>query len=196
LAMRKSIVLLRNDDKILPLSKNGKKTKIFFESYYDNGRTKTPATVIKPKNNTWSNLEFVDTKEDADVILMWLTPNMGSLFNTKEGEAIELELSKNKIDIAHVNASTSAKPTIVAINFTSPWVIQEIDNQHLKTIIATFGTTQEALLDIVNGTFNPTGKMPFSTPKTRQAVLDNQSDVPGYMKPNYALFKFGDGLSY
>ena len=193
IALRKSIVLLRNENKLLPLSK---KNKIYFESHYDNGRTKTPITVIKPKNNNWENLEFVDTKEQADVVLLWLSPNMGSLFNTKEGEAIELELSKTKIDIAKVNATTSAKPTIVAINYTSPWVIQEIDNQHLKTVIATFGTTQEALLDIVSGAFKPTGKMPFSTPKSKQAVLENQSDMPGHMKPNYALFKFGEGLRY
>jgi beta-glucosidase len=38
--------------------------------------------------------------------------------------------------------------------------------------------------------------MPFSTPKSRKAVLQNQSDVPGFLKPEYALFKFGDGLSY
>jgi beta-glucosidase len=203
IAHRKSIVLLRNQAKVLPISNakgplsiSGKKMKIYFESYYDNGRTKNPITVIKPEGNKW-NLEFVSTKEEADVILLWLTPNMGSLFNTKEGEKIELQLSKNKIDIAHVNDMTKAKPTILAINFTSPWVIDEIDNANAKTVLATFGTTADALLDVVSGTFNPTGKMPFTTPISRQAVLDNPSDVPGYLKPKgYGLFKFGEGLSY
>ncbi len=205
LALRKSIVLLKNDSKLLPLVASGsittgrdsKKTKIYFESQYNDGRTKTPITVIKPPINKWANLEFVDTEKEADVVLLWITPNMGSLFNTKEGEAIELQLSKNKVDIAKVNATTSAKPTIVAINYTSPWVIDEINNANLKTVIATFGTTSDALLDVVSGAFNPTGKMPFSTPVSRQAVLENQSDVPGFMKQKgYALFKFGDGLNY
>ncbi|MBL7813945.1 MAG: glycoside hydrolase family 3 C-terminal domain-containing protein [Saprospiraceae bacterium] len=200
LAHRKSIVLLRNNGQVLPLSnlsKNGQKTKVYFESFYDNGRTKNPITVIKPQNNQWSNLEFVETKEAADVILLWLTPNMGSLFNTKEGEAIELELSKSKIDVAHVKALTEEKPTIVVINYTSPWVISEIDDANLKTVLATFGTTQDALLDVVNGNFKPTGKMPFTTPKSRQAVLDNKSDVPGHKKGgDYGLFKFGEGLTY
>ncbi len=71
LALRKSIVLLRNDDKLLPISK---KTKIYVESNYDNGRTKTPITVIKPTANKWSNLEFVDTKEAADVCVYGLPP--------------------------------------------------------------------------------------------------------------------------
>ncbi len=192
LAMRKSIVLLRNDNKMLPIKA---KTKVYFESYFDDGKTKTPARAIIPKDNKW-NVEFVAAKEEADFVILWLTPNMGSLFNTS-GTPIELQLSKNKIDVAHVNEITYHKPTVVVINYTSPWVIDEIDNPNVKAIMATFGTTSDAILDVVSGAFNPSGKMPFSTPKSRKAVLENQSDVPGYMKPaGYALFKFGDGLSY
>jgi beta-glucosidase len=194
LAMRKSIVLLRNDALLLPLKA---KTKVYFESYYDNGRTKNPVNVLKPAAEKYPNLEFVDSKEAAEVVLLWLTPNGGSLFNTKEGEAIELQLSKNKINIERVNNVTSSKPTIVVINYTSPWVIDEIDSKNVKTILATFGTTPDAILDIVTGTFKPSGKMPFSTPVSKKAVLENQSDVPGHLKPKgYALFRFGDGLSY
>ncbi|MVM36402.1 glycoside hydrolase family 3 protein [Spirosoma sp. HMF3257] len=192
LAMRKSIVLLRNSAKLLPLAPN---TKVYLESYYDNGRTKNPITVIKPQMNAW-NLEFVDTKDKADVVVLWLTPNAGSLFSST-GAPIELQLSKNKIDVAHVNDLTSQKPTILLINYTSPWVIDEVDNTNLKTVLATFGTTADAVLDVLSGKFKPTGKMPFTTPVSRQAVLDNQSDVPGHLKPKgYALFTFGDGLSY
>jgi beta-glucosidase len=192
IALRKSIVLLRNDAKLLPL-KN--KTKVYFESVYDNGRGTSPNTIVMPKNNTW-DITFVDNKEAADVVVIWLSPNMGSLFNTKQGQDIELQLSKNKIDVAKVNETTYHKPTILAINYTSPWVIDEIDNPNVKTVLATFGTNYEAILDVITGKFNPTGKMPFTTPKSRKAVLENQSDLPGYLKPNYALFKFGDGLSY
>ncbi|GAB3775223.1 glycoside hydrolase family 3 N-terminal domain-containing protein [Spirosoma horti] len=192
LAMRKSIVLLRNSAKLLPLAPQ---TKVYMESYYDNGRSQTPITVIKPTANTGS-LAFVGTKEEADVVVLWLTPNSGSLFSST-GAPIELQLSKNKIDVAHVNAITSAKPTVLLINYTSPWIIDEVDKATVKTILATFGTTTDAVLDVLSGAFKPTGKMPFTTPVSRQAVLDNQSDVPGYMKPKgYALFTFGDGLTY
>jgi beta-glucosidase len=193
LSLRKSIVLLRNETKLLPIAP---KKKVYFESYYDDGRTKTPAKVIKPEVNKW-NVEFVNTADEADVVVMWITPNMGSLFNTKEGQAIELQLSKNKIDVAHINETTYHKPTVLFINYTSPWVIDEIDNPNVKTVLATFGTTTDAILDIVTGAFNPTGKMPFTTPISKKAVLENQSDVPGFMKQKgYALFKFGDGISY
>jgi beta-glucosidase len=192
LAQRKSIVLLRNEASLLPLKK---KTKLYFETFYNDGRTKNPITVNKPKLAN-SNFEFVDTKEDADAILLWLIPTGGSLFSST-GKPIELSLSKNKVDIEHINALIASKPTVLAINFSSPWVIDEIDKGNCKTVLATFGTTQEALLDVVSGAFNPTGKMPFTTPISEKAVSDNQSDVPGFMKPKgYALFKFGDGLSY
>lgn len=192
IAQRKSIVLLRNDSHLLPISQ---KTKIYFETYYDNGKSKSPIAINKPKIQ-YPNLEFVDSKEAADVVLLWLIPNSGSLFSANGGP-IELSLSKNKIDITHVNEITQSKPTIAVINYTSPWVIDEIDNGKLKTVLATFGTTQEAVLDVVSGLFNPSGKMPFSTPVSTKAVLENQSDVPGYLKPKgYALFQFGDGLSY
>ncbi len=192
LAMRKSIVLLRNSANVLPLAP---KTKVYMESYFDNGRSKEPVTVLKPTTHT-GNLQFVDTKDEADVVVVWLMPNGGSLF-ASNGSPIELQLSKNKVDVAHINALTSQKPTVLLINYTSPWVIDEIDNANLKTVLATFGTTTDAVLDVLSGAFNPTGKMPFTTPVSRQAVLDNQSDVPGHMKPKgYALFTFGDGLSY
>lgn len=192
LAMRKSIVLLRNDAKVLPIAA---KKKVYFETYFDDGKTKTPAKTFKPEVNKW-NLEFVATKEEADVVILWLTPSGGSLFSST-GSPIELQLSKNKIDVAHVNETTYHKPTVIIINYTSPWVIDEIDNPNVKTVLATFGTTTDAILDIVTGAFNPTGKMPFTTPISRKVVMENQSDVPGFMKPKgYALFKFGDGLGY
>jgi beta-glucosidase len=191
-AMRKSIVLLRNEAKLLPLKS---KTKVFFETYFNDGRTQNPAKTFIPEVNKW-DMEFVATKEEADVVVLWLTPNGGSLFSSK-GDPIELQLSKNKIDVARVNETTYHKPTVMIINYTSPWVIDEVDNPNVKTVLATFGTTIDAVLDVLSGAFNPTGKMPFSTPTSRKVVMENQSDIPGFMKAKgYALFKLGDGLSY
>lgn len=202
LALRKSIVLLRNDAKLLPITSKisairptERRPKLYFETYYDNGRTKNPISVNIPKENKW-NVEFVPTKEEADVVLVWLIPSGGGLFSS-QGKPIDLTLSKNRIDVAHINELIQTKPTVIVINFSSPWVIDEIDKGAAKTILATFGTTQEALLDVVSGLFNPTGKMPFTLPISQKVVEENQSDMPGYLKPKgYALFKFGHGLSY
>lgn len=192
LAQRKSIVLLRNDAKLLPLKT---KTKVYFETYYDNGRAAGPITIHKP-TQAENAFQLVSGKEEADVILVWIIPSAGGLF-ASGNKPIELNLSKNKIDVAHINELIKSKPTVLVINFSSPWVLDEIDGGAAKTILATFGTTADALLDVVSGQYNPTGKMPFTIPISNQAVADNKSDVPGFLEPKgYALFNFGAGLSY
>jgi beta-glucosidase len=191
LAQRKSIVLLRNNENLLPIVK---KTKIYFESYRE--VAKNPSTKVLKPVGQYSNIEFVNTKEEADLVLLWLFPTTGGLFSST-GKPIELSLSKNKIDVAHVNETINSKPTIVAINFTNPWVIEEIDKGKTQTVLATFGISQEALIDVISGKFRPSGKMPFAIPSSEKAVSENKSDLPGSMEaPGYALFKFGDGLSY
>ncbi|MDU0809234.1 glycoside hydrolase family 3 protein [Aquirufa regiilacus] len=191
LALRKSIVLLRNDEKRLPLAKN---TKVYFETFFQSGRNAGEA--IKVSKPNYPGLEFVNTKEEADVVLLWLVPTAGGLFSS-QGSKIDLNLSKNRIDVNHVNEILHAKPTIVAINYSNPWVIEEIDKGKATSVIATFGTTQDALLDIVTGAYKPTGKMPFTTPISQAAVEANKSDVPGHMEGGgYGLFAFGHGLTY
>ena len=196
LAMRKSIVLLRNETNTLPLKP---KTKIYFESYFQRRGAASPSTVYQPKINNY-NVEFVKTPEEADYILLWLTPGSKSLFQS-DGSPLYLSMSKNSVDVNYVNTLTAKKPTILVVNYTNPWVIDEIYNQqtikNIKGVLATFGTTNEALLDVVLGKFNPTGKMPFTTPISEAAVDKQLSDVPGYLKgKEYALFKFDEGLGY
>ena len=196
LAMRKSIVLLRNDAKLLPLKP---KTRVYFESYFQK-KGSQPVNVYTNNSDKKYNIEFVSTPEEADVILLWLTPGSKSLFES-DGSPIYLSLSKNGIDVSHVNALIAKKPTILAINYTNPWVINEIYNPTVQTnckgIIATFNTTAVALLDIVTGKFNPSGQMPFTTPISEEAVQKQLSDVPGYLKgKEYALFRYGEGLRY
>ena len=87
------------------------------------------------------------------------------------------------------------------MNYTNPWVINEVYNDqtlpNIKAVLATFGTSTDALIDVITGKFNPTGKMPFTTPASEKAVLDNKTDIPGYREPkSYALFNFGEGISY
>jgi beta-glucosidase len=196
LAFRKSIVLLRNAQKSLPLKA---KTKVYFESYFQK-KGETNASKIYKSQNTNYDIEFVNTPDEADVVLLWITPGSKSLFDS-DGSPLHLSLSKNAVDINYVNKLTAKKPTILAINYTNPWVIDEIYNSNTKNningVIATFGTSAEALLDIVTGKFNPQGKMPFSTPVSEHAAQNQLTDVPGYMEAKgYALFNNKEGLSY
>ena len=175
LAMRKSIVLLRNEKEqekaALPLKPG---TKVYFEKYMKS-KDSDPAQVIIPQENKW-NIEFVDSPEKADVVVLWIIPKSKSLFES-DGSPLFLSLSKNNIDVEHVKKLTNQKPTVLAINYSNPWVIDEIytDKKTLtKAVLATFGTTNDALLDVVTGNFNPAGKMPFTTPVSEEKSTESK----------------------
>ena len=195
LAFRKSIVLLRNEAKALPLKP---KTKIYFESYFQK-RGASSSNVYQTTENKY-DVEFVKTPEEANVILVWITPGSRSLFDS-DGSPLYLSLSKNAVDVDYINKLTSKKPTVLVINYSNPWVIDEIYNDknkgNIKAVLATFGSTMEAVLDVITGKFNPTAKMPFTTPISEAAAQNQQSDVPGYLKGEaYPLFKYNEGMSY
>lgn len=197
LALRKSIVLLRNgrsNSHSLPLAAG---TKVYFTSHQMGVAGAVNNVISLPGITT--KVQLVDTPEEADVVLLWLLPKTKSLF-ASDGSPLHVSLSKNGIDITYVNKLIDQKPTILAINFTNPWAIDEIygDNKvNVDAVLATFGTTPEALLDIVTGVHLPSGKMPFSTPVSDAAAQSQKSDVPGYQEgTSYALFHFDEGLSY
>jgi len=172
--------------------------KVYFESYY-NQRNANPVNVQAAMGDKY-NVSFVGTPAEADLILLWITPSPKALFQS-DGSPIFLSLSKNGVDTAHVNALIALKPTVLAINYTNPWVIDEVYNErtknNIKGVLATFNTTPDALLDVVTGKFNPSGRMPFTTPVSEEAVSKQLSDVPGYLKgKDYPLFKLNEGLSY
>lgn len=192
-AMRKSIVLLRNSESILPLKA---KMKVYFETHVEN-KGSSPSTIFLRDNHNW-DLEFVNDPADADVNILWLMPKGKSLFQS-DGSPLHVNLSRNGIDVNHIN-TVAVKPTILVVNYTNPWAIDEVyqeDSKYIQSVMATFGTTPEAVLDIVTGQFNPSGKMPFTTPISDEAAQNQKSDVPGYMEgERYGLFHFDEGLSY
>ena len=197
LANRKSIVLLRNENDALPVKP---KTKIYFESLQRSARGLAPDVPnIYLTNDNKYEVEFVKTPREADLAILWIQPTGNSLFGSTGGP-ISLSLSKCNVDVGYVTKVSALKPTILVINYTNPWVINEIYNdksKNVKCVLATFGTTVDALLDVITGKFNPSGKMPFSTPVSDDAVTNQKEDVPGYLEgPGYAIFNYDEGLSY
>ena len=195
-AQRKSIVLLRNEEEKLPLDNN---TKVYFEDYFKDYANPQPGAG-SVYQQAYANLTFVATPEEADVILLWIKPAMRPLFPADDSP-LSVRLSDCAVDVDYINALTAKKPTIMADNYSNQFVIDDFYNEQSKSrfigILATFGVEPDALLDVVTGKFNPSAKMPITTPISQQAVENNKEDVPGYDEgPDYALFKFNEGLSY
>jgi len=84
-------------------------------------------------------------------------------------------------------------PTIVVIYLDRPAVIPEIA-EHCAALLADFGASDAAVLDIVFGRFAPTGRLPFELPSSMEAVRAQKEDLP--YDSNAPLFAFGHGLTY
>jgi beta-glucosidase len=198
LALRKSIVLLRNENDALPVKPD---TKIYFESLQRNPRPDQPVQPdIYVSNDDKYPVKFVKNPAEADLVILWVTPTGNALFGST-GAPISVSLSKNSVNVDYINKISARKPAILVINYTNPWVIDEVYNDktkaNIKGVLATFGTTTDALLDVITGKFNPSGKMPFATPVSDAAVESQKEDVPGYLEgEGYSLFKYDEGLSY
>ena len=84
-------------------------------------------------------------------------------------------------------------PTIVDIFLERPAVIPEIAEKSAG-LLANFGASDAAVLDVIFGRFIPCGKLPIEMPSSMEAVRKQREDVP-YDSEN-PLFPFGHGLTY
>lgn len=91
-------------------------------------------------------------------------------------------------------------PTKVVLDvyFRQPFVLDEASGlREAGAIVATFGISDEALLDVLTGRASPRGRMPFALAGTRAAVEEQASDLPGYDgTTDGELFGYGHGLTY
>jgi beta-glucosidase len=196
LAFRKSVVLLRNHGSALPLPSG---TKIYME-ILPAGRGNNAGNNVHAPLSHGLPVTFVTDPAQADQIVLWLIPGARSLFES-DSLPLMLSLSRNRIDVERVRQLSEQKPTHLVINYTNPWVIDEVYSDAapmgIRSVLATFGCTPDALLDVLTGQFKPQGKMPFSTPVSEEKAQTQLADVPGYLeKPGYALFNNGEGLNY
>jgi len=176
LAQRKSIVLLKATNNLLPL-KGG--MRMYIEGI--------DAAVA-------SKYGYVSTSnpDDADVCVVRVAArNDAGYLGQNTGAPLTLTLPEAQV--AAVQALMRKKPTVVVLFLERPLVIPELASES-AALLATFGVSDEALFDVLTGKFNPTGKLPFEMPSSMEAVRAQLEDVPYDSKA--PLFRFGFGLSY
>ena len=105
-------------------------------------------------------------------------------------------ISPTLSDIQAVMKEIGPEKVVLSINFRQPYVIDEASGfRKAGAIVASFGVSNTALLDVLTGKSKPQGKLPFALANNLQAVIDNQPDAPGYPAKD-TLFPFGFGLNY
>ena len=96
-------------------------------------------------------------------------------------------------------AIATGKRVILDVFMIRPTALGNIEPQ-LDIILANYGTSDEAFLDVITGVAKPEGKLPFGLPFTTDLVEEfGLEDVPSFDEPEkekITQFPFGHGLSY
>ena len=178
-AQRKSLVLLKNEEKFLPLQK----TMTVFVDGFDS------TAVSKYAKVTTNILE-------ADVCIMKLkTP-----FTPVENPEFFLQrlFQEGRLDFTKTEKESILKklktvPTVTVFHMQRPAVLTEINNAS-KALIIDFECEDSILAELIFGEFSPTGKLPVELPSSVGAIEKQFEDVPDDSeKP---LYKVWSGLSY
>jgi len=209
-AVRKSLVLLKNTDSLLPLSKNfdhivvaGSKADdigtqcggwtITWQG--DTGNITEGTSILEAIQDAVSqNTEVTYSKDgteapktaDVGIVVVGETP-----YAEFKGDDEDLLLSKQ--DIAAINNVRNAGiPVVVILISGRPMIItSEIDRWDALIAAWLPGTEGQGVADVIFGDHAPSGKLPYTWPRSIEQLPINDRDGS-----QDSLFSFGFGLTY
>ncbi len=176
LAQRRSIVLLKNSG-LLPLRG---RLKLYTENI--------DADVAAQYGN------LVDEPSAADFAILRLsTP-----FEPRDNYFLEEHfhagsLAFDEAEIRRVQAIAAQTPTIIDIYLERPAVMPELAAA-AAGLVANFGASDAAALDVIFGRFKPSATLPFELPSSMAAVRAQKPDLPHDSAD--PLYPYGFGLRY
>ncbi|MBO0980906.1 glycoside hydrolase family 3 protein [Microbacterium sp. SD291] len=94
--------------------------------------------------------------------------------------------------LAHVAEVSAAVPTVVDVFLDRPAILAPVVDS-ANAVVANWGSSAAALLDVLSGAFPAQGRLPFDVPRSMAAVEASRPDVP--FDTADPLFRFGHGLS-
>lgn len=175
-SQRRAMTLLKNGSEVLPLQKP---VKLFVQNLDAAVAAKYGQVVATPEEADYAILRLEAPWYAID------TPNPfargfhhGDLDFKGETKAEILTLLRTV-------------PTIVVIFLDRPAVIPEISAE-AQALLADFGASDAAVLDVIFGQAVPEGKLPFELPSSMTAVRNQKEDVP--YDSQDPLYSFGFGL--
>ncbi len=177
-SQRRAMILLKNKDDVLPLSGQ---PKLFVQNM--------DATVVAQYGTV------VATPDEADLAILrletpWYPIDTANTFAQRFHHG---DLDFKGEAKAEVLAILRAVPTIVVIYLDRPAVIPGISHE-AQVLLADFGASDTAVLDVIFGRAKPEGKLPFELPSSMEAVRKQREDVP--YDSEDPLYAFGFGLTY
>ncbi|MFF0743900.1 glycoside hydrolase family 3 protein [Streptomyces sp. NPDC004111] len=135
--------------------------------------------------------EVVATPGEADFAVVRLRTPYEERANKFESFFHSGTLAFEGAELTRILALLDAVPTLVCINLERAAVIPEIA-AHAAALIADFGASDAALLDVAFGRAKAEGRLPFELPRSMAAVEAARPDVPN--DTENPVFPHGHGL--
>ena len=185
-AQKRSLVLLENDGALLPLKATGA-----------SGALRVYAVGIDTGAVRRAGWSVATDAAQADVATVRLeapfeTLHPAYVFGAMQHEG-NLGFREDSKGFAEAMRLSAQLPTVVSVYLDRPAILTPLKGK-ARAILANFGVSDEALLDVIAGRAKPQGKLPFDLPASMDAVAAQKPDV-AHDVPN-PLYKFGSGKSY
>jgi len=182
-AQRRALVLLENKGRVLPL-KSGRALRVYLHGIAADAATHEGWTVVTDPLK-------------ADVAIMRLAapferPHPQYVFGQFFHEG-SLAFKDGDPDFEAFKRVSAVVPTVVTVYLDRPAILTPLQGK-ARALIANFGVSDAALIDVLTGRARAQGKLPFELPSSMEAVAAQRSDLPhDSARP---LYPFGFGLRY
>ncbi|BAC17139.1 glycosyl hydrolase family 3 C-terminal domain protein [Corynebacterium efficiens YS-314] len=202
-AQLESVTLLRNDASLLPLDRD-KALKVYA---WVTGRTKIDQVqrqLEEAFGEVFPQVELVADEAEADLAFVWARPEIALFEDDLEGVSLSVDPRDNGVDVDHVREIQTATPTILAVNFTNPWILSELE-PGAAAVVGTFEIKPELMLASLAGEGGgPKGKLPLTVPVSAEVIAQSPRDVPGkflgddyvYVDSTGVAYAYGHGLTF
>jgi beta-glucosidase len=176
-AQAESMVLVSNDRSLLPRAPGG---KVYVEGLPADAAARLGEVVADPADADVAVVRFPAPYEPRDDLFLESFFHQGSL-DYRPGLVARLR------DIA---AST---PLVLVPNLERPAILTPLADA-AGAIVAEFGSSPDAVADVLTGAVAPAGVLPFEVPRSMDAVRSSAPDVPDDTAD--ALYPARHGLRY
>jgi beta-glucosidase len=180
-AQRQAQVVLENKGGVLPIRPVSRKVWLYG---------------IDNKAAEAAGFTVVAAPEQADLaILRIATPferlHPNHFFGSRQNEG-RLDFRDGTADYEAIKRASSAVTTIVAIDLDRPAILTNV-RDHVQALVATFGASDAAVLDVLTGRAQAKGRLPFELPSSMSAV--EQQDPARSDDSAAPLYPYGAGLT-
>jgi beta-glucosidase len=180
-AQHRSLVLLENGQRLLPLGAGGK--RVFLHG-------------IDPAMATARGFTPVDNLDEAELALVRVTTpfetlHPGFFFGSRHHEG-RLDFRDGQPDFELIDRA-SRVPTILVVHLDRPAILTAVRGK-VAALVGDFGISDAALFDVLQGRASPQGKLPFALPASMEQVEAQSPALPhDIVEP---LYRFGYGQTY